>query len=185
MTFFRVEFRIGAEGGGGGLHGLLVARRIGAKRMLHPVAHLRQHTVGHIERVLGDKINADALGADEFHGLRDFFQKARRRIVKKQMGFIEEENQFWLFRIAHFRHFLKQLRQEPEKERGVELRRGHEPVGGEDVHVAPAIARGAHQVLDVEGGFAKEFVTALLFDHDKPALDGADGGGLSRCHIRW
>ena len=106
-----------------------------------------------------------------------FFQKARRRIIKQQMGFIEKENQLRLFRIAHLGHFLKKLGEKPEKEGGVELRRGHEPVGGEDVHVAPAIARGAHQVLDVEGGFAKEFVAALLFNDHKPALDGADRGG--------
>ena len=146
--------------------------------MLHPVAHLLQHIVRHIEGILGDEINANALGADELHGLLNFLHEARGRIVKQQMSLIEEENQLGFFRIAHFRHFLKQLREEPEEECGVELRRGHEPVGGEDVHVATAVARGAHQILDVEGWLAKEFVAALFFDHHKPALDGADGGGL-------
>ena len=37
------------------------------------------------------------------------------------------------------------------------------------------LQRGAHEVLDVEGGLAEEIVAALLLQHHEAALDGADG----------
>ena len=40
---------------------------IGAQRMLHPVAELRQHALRNVDRVLRDEIDADALRADEAH----------------------------------------------------------------------------------------------------------------------
>ena len=82
--------------------------------MLHAVAHLLQHTVWNIERILRDKVNANAFGADELHGLLDFLQEARRRIVKKQMSFIEKENQLGFFRVANLRQPLKQFREQPQ-----------------------------------------------------------------------
>ena len=52
-------------------HRLLLARRIGAQRMLDAVAELGQHRFGHVERVLRDEIDADALGADQADHLLD------------------------------------------------------------------------------------------------------------------
>ena len=173
-----VEFRIGTERLGGCLHRLLVARRIGTQGMLHSVTHLGQHAVGNIERVLRHEIDADALGADELHRLLDLLQKTGGRIGKKEMRLVEEEDELRLIDIADFGHQLKQFREKPEQEGRIELRRGHELVGGENVHVAAAVAGGAHQVLDVEGRLAEELVAALLFDHHEAALDGADGRGI-------
>ena len=80
-----------------------------AKRMLYPITHLFQHTVRNIEWILGYKINADTLRANELYGLLDFLQEARRCIVKKQVGFIEKENEFRFWRIAYLRELLKQF----------------------------------------------------------------------------
>jgi hypothetical protein len=92
-----VEGRVGAHGvGGARLHRLLVARREGAQRVLHAVAELAEHRVGHVERVLGDEIHADALGADQAHHLLDLLQQRRRRIVEQQVGLVEEEGQLGL-----------------------------------------------------------------------------------------
>ncbi len=91
--------------------------------MLHAVAHLGEHAFGNVERILRHEIDADALGADELHGLLDLLQQARRRFGEKQMGLVEEEHELGLFRIAHFGQILEQFRQQPQQEGGVELRR--------------------------------------------------------------
>ena len=50
-------------------------------------------------------------------------------------------------------------------------------VGGEDVDDAAAVRVGLQQVVEVERGFAEEFVAALLLECEETALDGADAGG--------
>ena len=90
------RFGIGAEGIGGGLHRLLVARGEGAQRVLHAVAELRQNLVGNVERVLGDEIDPDALGADQPHHLLDLVEQRLGRIGEQQMRLVEEEHQLGL-----------------------------------------------------------------------------------------
>ena len=141
------SFGIGPEGLGRGLHRLLVARREGAQRVLHAVAELRQHLVRHVERVLRDEIDADALGADQPHHLLDLVQQRLGRVVEQQMRLVEEEHELRLVGIADFRQLLEQLRQQPQQERRVEPRVLHQLVGGEDVDDAAAVAVGAHEVL--------------------------------------
>ena len=133
MTLAVSSFGIGAEGLGRGLHRLLVARREGAQRVLHAVAELRQHLVGHVERVLRDEIDADALGADQPHHLLDLLQQRLRRVVEQQMRLVEEEHELRLVRIADFGQFLEQFRQQPEQEGRIEPRILHQLVGGQDV----------------------------------------------------
>ncbi len=132
---------------GRGFDRLLVARGEGAQRVLHAVAELPQHGVGNVERVLGDEIDAHALGADQAHHLLDFFEQRLRRVVEQQVRFVEEEHQLRFLRVAHFRQLLEQLRQQPQQERGVELGRIHQLVGGENVDDAAALGVGLHQVL--------------------------------------
>ena len=100
---FGTEGRVGAHGLGGGFHRFLILRRKGAQRVLHTVAQLAEHSVGNIRRVLRDKIDADALGADKTDHLFDFIQQHLRRIVEQQMRLIEEEHQFGLVEIARLR----------------------------------------------------------------------------------
>jgi hypothetical protein len=90
--------------------------------MLHAVAELGQHRLRHVQRVLGDEIDADALGADQAHHLLDALDQRARRVVEQQMRLVEEEDELRLVRIADFRQFLEQLRQQPEQEGRVEAR---------------------------------------------------------------
>jgi hypothetical protein len=71
---------------------------------------------------------------------------------------------------------LEQLREEPEQEGGIELGRGHQLVGGEDVDDAPAVLVEAEEIVDVERGLAEEAVPALRAKLEERALDGADAG---------
>ena len=78
--------------GGGGLDGLLVARREGTQRVLHAVAQLGQHAVGDVERVLRDEIHTHALGAHQAHHQLNALDQHLGSLVEQQVGFVEEEN---------------------------------------------------------------------------------------------
>jgi hypothetical protein len=145
--------------------------------VLDAVAQLRQNGVGNVERILRDKIDAHALGADQAYDLLDFFQKRGGRVVKQQVRFVEEENQLGLFHVSDFGQLFEKLGEHPQKKRRVELRTVVKPVGGEHVDHAAACCVGLHQVGDVEHRFAEEFVAALLFEREQAALDRADGRG--------
>ena len=87
----------------------LVARREGAQRMLDAVAELAGDLVGNVDRVLGDEIDADALGADQPHDLLDLFEQGRRRILEQQMRLVEEEGELGLVGIADLGKQLEQF----------------------------------------------------------------------------
>ncbi len=70
-----VDLRIRPQRIGGGLDRFLIARREGAQRMLHAVAELTQHGVGHVGRALRDEIDADALGPDQPDHLLDLLDE--------------------------------------------------------------------------------------------------------------
>ena len=105
----RLEGRVGAEGVGGGAHALLLRGRVGAQRVLDPVAELAQHRRRHVRRVLGDEIDADALGADQPHHLLDLLDQRLGRVVEQQVRLVEEEHQLRLVEVAHLRQLLEQL----------------------------------------------------------------------------
>ena len=63
-----VEVGLG-EGADGGAERGVVVRRMRPQRVLHPVAQLREHVVGHVLGRLGHEVHPDALGADEPHHL--------------------------------------------------------------------------------------------------------------------
>jgi 3,4-dihydroxy 2-butanone 4-phosphate synthase/GTP cyclohydrolase II len=122
--------------------------REGAQGVLHPVAELAEHAVGHVHRVLGDEVDTDALGADQPHHLLHLVHQHLRpwRVVEEQVRLVEEEHQHGLVRIAEFRQLLEQLRQQPQQEGGIELRAADQLVGGEHVDHARPSGVGAHQV---------------------------------------
>ena len=90
------------------------------------------------------------------------------------MRLVEKENQLRLIGIADFRHLLEQFRQQPQQKRGIELRIFHQLVGGENVDDAAAVAVGAHEIIERQRRLAEEFGAALIFQHQKLALDGTD-----------
>ena len=144
--------------------------------MLHAIAKLGQHPVGHIERVLGNEIDADSLGADEAYHLLDPLQERLRGIGEQQMRLVEEEHEFWLVQVTDLGQFLKEFRQQPQQERGVEPRVLHQLIGGENVDRAAAVAIDVQKIPEPECRLAEELVGALVLQHQELALDGADGG---------
>ncbi|MNS62004.1 hypothetical protein D3C72_950500 [compost metagenome] len=171
-----VEGRVLAEGVGRRAHRFLLARRIGAQRVLHAVAELGKNGFRHVERVLRHEIDADALGADKAHDLFHAFHQHPWRIVEEQMRLIEEEHETRLFRVAHLRQFFEEFREHPEQEGGVKARVHHQPVGGENRNGAAPVRAHAHDVGDLQRRFAKEIGRALLFENQQPALQRTDRG---------
>jgi len=72
---------------------------------------------------------------------------------------------------------LEQLGQHPQQEGGVQPRRVHQLVGGQDVDHAFALASVCMKSSMLSMGSPKNCVAALLFDLHQAALDGADAGG--------
>jgi hypothetical protein len=142
--------------------------------VLHAVAELRRDRVGNVERVLRNEIDADALGTDEAGDLLDAIHQRLGRVVEQQMRFIEKEHELGLGLVADLGQRLPQLSEHPEQEGRVETRLLHQLVGGQDIHDAAAIGRGADEVPDVERRLAKEVISALLVEHQEAPLDGAD-----------
>src|SRR6185312_15220028 len=128
--------------------------------------------------------DADALRADQAHDLLDLLQEHFRRLVEEKMRLVEKEDEFGLVGIAHFGKLLEQFGQKPQQERGVEPRIVHQLVGGENVHIAAAVAARAHQILDVEGGLAEEFRRPLVFQYKQGTLNRADRGGGNVAEFR-
>ena len=117
-----LHLRVWTERGRRGLHRLLVARREGAQRVLHAIAELAQHRVGHVERILRDEVHAHALRAHEAHDLLDALEQLLRRVVEQQVRLVEEEHQLGLLRIADLGQGLEELREQPQQQRRVHAR---------------------------------------------------------------
>jgi hypothetical protein len=89
--------------------------------MLDAISQLPQDRFRHIERILRDEIDAHAFGADQSHHLHDFILDDFWQIREQQVRFIKKEDQFWFFRITHFRQPFKQCSQQPQQKRGIDL----------------------------------------------------------------
>ncbi len=90
------------------------------------------------------------------------------------MGFVKEEDQFGFFGVAHFGQVFEEFGQKPEQKRCVKAWCAHQLVGGQDVDLSLTVCIGAHQVAQVQRGFAKEFRATLVFKDQQPSLDGPD-----------
>ena len=90
------------------------------------------------------------------------------------MRLVEEEHELRLFQVARFGQLLEQLGQEPQQERRVEPRVLHQFVGGQHIDDAAPVAVGAQEIVEHQRRFAEEFRAALVFEHQKLPLDGAD-----------
>ncbi len=177
-AFGGVEVRVGAEGVGGGLDRLLVARGKGTEGVLDAVAELAENGVGDVGGVLGDEVDADGFRADEADHLLDAGFEDGGLVGEEEVGLVEEEDELGFIEVAGLGEVLEELGEEPEEEGGVELGGLHEAVGGEEVDDAAAGGGvGVEEVGDVEGGLAEEEFATLAGELDEAALDGADGGG--------
>ena len=160
--------------------------------MLDAVVELPRHCIGNVDRVLCDEVDANSLGSDQPHHLLDLVDQRRRGVVEQQVRFVEEETQLRAIGIADFGQGFEQFRQQPQQEGGVELRRGHQPVRGQNVHhPAPAVV-GAQEIGKVECRLAEETLAALAAQLQQRTLDGADrllryiavGAGEFACPLR-
>jgi hypothetical protein len=140
--------------------------------VLHPVAELAQHRIGDVGGVLGDEVDADALGANQADHLLHLLQEAAGGVAEQQVRLIEEEHQLGLLRVAHLGQLLEQLGEQPEQEGGVELRRVDQPVGGQHIDVALAAGIGAHEIGKRQRRLAEQALAALVLQHQQLALDG-------------
>ena len=86
----------------------------------------------------------------------------------------KKKHELGLGRIADLGQFLEQLGEQPQQEGGVEPRVLHQLVGGQDIDEAAPIAVGADEILQRERRLAEEIAAALVLQHQKLALDGAD-----------
>jgi hypothetical protein len=121
--------------------------------VLDAVSQLPQDLLGDVQRILGDKIDPHPFGADQPHHLLDLFLQGLGDVFEKEVGFVKEEDQLRLFRIPHLGELLEQFRQHPEQQRGIDLGRLHEFVGGQDIDHPPAAALRLNKILDIQGRF--------------------------------
>ena len=77
--------------------------------MLNSVAELGQHLVGHVERILSDEIDADALRTNQPDHLLDLVEQGFWRVGEQQMSLIEEEAELGLGQVADLGQLLEQL----------------------------------------------------------------------------
>jgi hypothetical protein len=144
---------------------------------LHAVSELAEDRIGNVLGVLGDEIDANALGADQADDLFDFVQEGWRHVVEEQVGFVEEEHELGLGQVADLGEVFEEFGEHPEEERCVDAGGEHQFLGGEQVDDAVSLAVGLEEVVEVQGGFREETIAALLFEGHETALDGADAGG--------
>ena len=142
--------------------------------MLDPVAQLGGDLVGDVDRVLSDEVDADAFGADQPDDLLDLLEECVGGVLEQQVGFVEEEAQLRLVRVANLGERLEQLGQEPQEERGVEPGGRHQLVGGQNIDDSAALVVDADEVGEVERRLTEEMVATLAAQLKQRALDGAD-----------
>ena len=99
------------------------------------------------------------------------------KIAEEEMGFVKKENEFGLFRIAHFGQVFEERGEQPQQKRGVDLRRLVELIGGKNVDDAMALRIGLQQIVEIQSRFAEKFLRALLLEGEQSALNRADAGG--------
>ncbi len=111
--------------------------------MLDAIAELGRDAIRHVARTLRDVVDADALRADQPRDALDLVEHGLGRVVEQQVRLVEQEHELRLIEIADFGQLFEQLGQHPQQERGVEARRIHQLLGGENVDDAAPVGRRA------------------------------------------
>ena len=139
--------------------------------MLHPVGKLRQHGIGNIAGTLRHKVHAHAPGADQLHRLLHLLQQHGGGIAEQHVGLVKEEYHPGLVQIASLRQDLKQLRQHPQQETGVQRGILHQLDAVQHIDHAPAVSSRAHPVADVQRRFPEKQLAALLLQWQQGPQD--------------
>ena len=143
--------------------------------MLHARAELREHVAGHVLRGLRHEEDADALRADEPHGLGDLREEVLRRVVEEQVRLVEEEHELGLVEVADLGQVVEEVGEQPHEERRVQRRLVGDAGHLEQADDAAAVGCGAQELGRVDLGLAEEHVGALVGEGDELAQDDADG----------
>ena len=138
--------------------------------MLHAVAQLGQHGVGNVQRVLVTKTTPTLCCESGAPPVRCVRSAPWARRWNSRWASSKKNTILGLSRSPTSGRCSNSSLS--KQEGGVQARRGHQLVGGQDIDHAQPLCVGLHEVRDVEHGFAKEPVTALLFDLHQSALDG-------------
>ena len=148
---------------------------MGPQGVLDAVAELGQDHVGDVVGELGHEEHADALGADEAHGLGDLVEELVAGVLEEQVGLVEEEDQLRLVEVAHLGQGLEELGQHPHEEGGEELRLGLDR-GQLQAADDALVALDAQQIGDRELRLAEEGVAALALQLADRSQEHAGGG---------
>ena len=141
--------------------------------MLNAITELPQHRIRNIQRILGYEINTHTFGTNQANHQLDFLNQGLGRISKQQVRLIEEKHHFGFLDIAYFGKILKQFRQQPQQEGGIQLRRIHQLVGRQNIDDAAPIGIGLHQVIHVQHGLTEKLVSPLPLQGQQATLNGA------------
>ena len=145
--------------------------------MLNARAQLAKDVGRYVLGALRDEEDADALGADQAHGLGDLREEVLGGVGEEQVRLVEEEDELWLVEVADLGEVREEVREQPHQEgaeqRGTVLQRGQFE-GGDG---AAAVGANSEQVLGVEGRLAEELLGALRLELRDLAQDHARGRG--------
>ena len=83
------------------------------------------------------------------------------------MSFIKEEYELGLFQIALFGKCVKQLREHPEQEHGIDLRSLNKLCSIKNVDITLSLVVADKPVVQVEGRLTEGDVATLVFDWNK------------------
>ncbi len=156
---------------------LRIVGREGAQRVLDARAELGEHVGGNVLRGLRDEEDADALRADQAHGLHDRREEVLRGVLEQQVRLVEEEHELRLVEIADLGQDLEQLREQVHQERGEQRRLVGDAGHLEQADDAAAVRRDAQEIVHVELGLAEEDVCAVVGEGDQLAEDDPSGRG--------
>ena len=129
--------------------------------VLYLVPELRHHCSRYVSRALCHEEDGNAFRSYELHNLLNLFEQALRRILEEQVRLIEEEHHLRLFRVAHFRQHLEELRQQVEHEGRIESRLVYERLRVEYIDYPPAVRRCKEKVSYVYRRLAEKHIRAL------------------------
>ena len=141
--------------------------------MLNLVAELRQHTARNIRRVLGNKVYADALRANQLDHLLNLVEQSLWRAVKEKVCLVEEKDHLGLLEISRLRKLREKLIEEPEHEGRIDGRVLNERGRIQNIHIALALAVDTHPVGNLQCRLAEELLAALALKGHQRAEYGS------------
>ena len=144
--------------------------------MLDARTELGQDVGGDVLGGLRHEDDADALGADEAHGLDDLALEFLGGVRKQKVRLVEEEHELGALDVADLGQGGEEVG-EQEHDDGADQRRACRDIADAEQGDDAAAGRiHAHEVGRVEAGGAEELAAALGFERGQGAQDDAGGG---------